>query len=68
LKGADKVMDSLRPRNIPTHLDCAKYSRISSAEYLQNYIDYDAIARDMMINGEIAELEGGLIVTNANEF
>jgi hypothetical protein len=37
-------------------------------EHLRFYIDYEAIARDMKINGEIAEIERELIVTNANEF
>jgi antirestriction protein len=37
-------------------------------EGLAYYIDYDAIARDMQINGEINELEHELIVTNAHEF
>ncbi|MES9822831.1 MAG: antirestriction protein ArdA [Candidatus Thiodiazotropha endolucinida] len=37
-------------------------------EHLSYYIDYDAIARDMKINGEIVELSYDLIVTNANEF
>ena len=35
-------------------------------ESLRYYIDYDAIARDMQINGEIAEIERELIVTNAH--
>jgi len=35
---------------------------------LRYYIDYDAIARDMQLNGEIAEIERELIVTNAHEF
>ena len=37
-------------------------------EHLRYYIDYDAIARDMKINGDIIELSHDLIVTNANEF
>jgi antirestriction protein len=37
-------------------------------ESLRYYIDYDAIARDMKINGEITEIERELIVTNAQEF
>ena len=37
-------------------------------ENLRYYIDYDAIARDMKINGEIVEIKHDLIVTNANEF
>ncbi|MBL3591241.1 MAG: antirestriction protein ArdA [gamma proteobacterium endosymbiont of Lamellibrachia anaximandri] len=37
-------------------------------ESLQYYIDYQAIARDMKINGEIVEIERNLIVTNAHEF
>ena len=36
--------------------------------HLQYYIDYEAIARDMKINGEIIEIERDLIVTNAYEF
>jgi len=35
---------------------------------LQYYIDYEAIARDMKINGEIIEIEHDLIVTNAYDF
>lgn len=37
-------------------------------ENLRYYIDYEAIARDMAINGEITEIDRDLIVTNANEF
>ncbi len=37
-------------------------------ENLRSYIDYDAIARDMEINGEIVEINHDLIVTNAQEF
>ena len=37
-------------------------------ENLRYYIDYDAIARDMEINGEIVEINRDLIVTNAQEF
>ena len=37
-------------------------------EHLSYYIDYDAIARDMKINGEIVEINHDLIVTNSNEF
>jgi len=37
-------------------------------EGLRNYIDYDAIARDMRLNGEIEEIERDLIVANAQEF
>jgi len=37
-------------------------------ESLQYYIDYEAIARDMKINGEIIEIKHDLIVTNAHEF
>ena len=37
-------------------------------EHLRYYINYDAIARDMKINGEIVEIEHELIVTNAHEF
>jgi antirestriction protein len=37
-------------------------------EYLSNYIDYNAIAHDMEINGEITEINRELIVTNMNEF
>lgn len=37
-------------------------------ENLRYYIDYEAIARDMEINGEIVEINHDLIVTNANEF
>ena len=35
---------------------------------LQMYLDYEAIARDMIINGDIAEISYHQIVTNANEF
>jgi len=35
---------------------------------IQYYINYRAMAEDMKINGEITELECGLIVTNANDF
>ena len=38
------------------------------SESLRYYIDYDAIARDMKINGEVTEIEHELIVTNAHEF
>lgn len=37
-------------------------------ESLRGYIDYDAIARDMELNGEITEIHHELLVTNANEF
>lgn len=37
-------------------------------ENLRFYIDYEAIASDMKINGEIVEVERDLIVTNALEF
>ena len=37
-------------------------------ENLRFYIDYEAIARDMKINGEINEIERELLVTNAYEF
>ena len=37
-------------------------------ENLRYYIDYDAIARDMKINGEIVEIGYNMIVTNAYEF
>ena len=37
-------------------------------EHLRYYIDYDAIARDMKINGEIVEIGYNMIVTNAHEF
>jgi len=36
--------------------------------HLANYIDYDAIARDMEINGEITEVAHDTYVTNALEF
>jgi hypothetical protein len=36
-------------------------------EHLANYIDYDAIARDMEINGEIAEFSDEIIIANAQE-
>jgi len=35
---------------------------------LRYYIDYEAIACDMSLNGEIVEIERDLIVTNAHEF
>lgn len=37
-------------------------------EHLRYYIDYDAIARDMELNGEITEIGYQKIVTNASEF
>ena len=37
-------------------------------ENLRPYIDYEAVARDMKINGEISEISHDLIVTNQNEF
>ena len=37
-------------------------------ENLRYYIDYDAIARDMKINGEVVEIGYNMIVTNAHEF
>lgn len=37
-------------------------------EHLANYIAYDAIARDMEINGEIAEFSHETIIINAQEF
>lgn len=37
-------------------------------ENLQYYIDYEAIARDMRINGEIEEIDSETLVTNACEF
>ncbi len=37
-------------------------------ENIRYYIDYEAIARDMKINGEIVEIEHNLVVTNALEF
>lgn len=37
-------------------------------EFLVNYIDYDAIAHDMELNGEIVEISHDLIVTNALDF
>lgn len=37
-------------------------------ENLRFYIDYDAIARDMEINGEITEINHELIITNALDF
>ena len=37
-------------------------------ENLRYYIDYEAIARDMRLNGEIVEIEHDLIVTNARDF
>ncbi len=37
-------------------------------ESLRFYIDYEAIARDMKINGEINEIERELLVTNSYDF
>ncbi|BFT29914.1 hypothetical protein D210916BOD24_10900 [Alteromonas sp. D210916BOD_24] len=37
-------------------------------EHLTNYIDYDAIARDMEINGDITQVTHHTYVTNAREF
>ena len=36
--------------------------------YLINYVDYDAMGRDMELNGEISEIEHHVLVTNAHEF
>ncbi|MBW9258605.1 MAG: antirestriction protein ArdA [Candidatus Thiodiazotropha sp. (ex. Lucinisca nassula)] len=41
---------------------------MSSMGWLQNYIDYESIARDMRLNSEIAEIRHGVWVTNASEF
>ena len=45
----------------------ALFSETKIPENLRYYIDYDAIACDMKINGEIIEIDHDLIVTNANE-
>lgn len=37
-------------------------------EHLRFYIDYKAIARDMALNSEIAEIRDDLVVINACEF
>lgn len=37
-------------------------------ENLRYYIDYEAIARDMRLNGEIEEIDGDTVVTNAYDF
>lgn len=37
-------------------------------ENLRYYIDYEAIARDMRLNGEIEELDSETLVTNAHDF
>jgi len=37
-------------------------------DYLIHYIDYDAISRDMIINGEITEYSHEIFITNSNEF
>lgn len=37
-------------------------------KHLINYIDYEAIARDMEISGEIAELDHHIYIVNALEF
>ena len=37
-------------------------------ENLQYYIDYEAIARDMRLNGEIEEIDSETLVTNACDF
>lgn len=37
-------------------------------ENLRYYIDYEAIARDMRLNGEIEEIDGDTLVTNAHDF
>jgi len=34
---------------------------------LRSYIDHEALGRDMVLNGEIAEIRRGLTVTNASE-
>lgn len=36
--------------------------------YLSNYIDYDAIARDLDLSGEICEFSSEVIITNAQDF
>lgn len=37
-------------------------------QYLQYYIDYDAMGRDMEINGEITELDHNVFCVNCQEF
>lgn len=37
-------------------------------KHLVNYIDYEAIARDMQLGGEITEIDHDIYVTNALEF
>lgn len=37
-------------------------------ENLRFYIDYEAIARDMKVNGEIEELDHETLVTNGYDF
>ena len=37
-------------------------------DYLSNYIDYDAIARDLELSGEICEFSSEVIITNAHDF
>ena len=40
----------------------------SIPDYLQGYIDYQAFARDMTLNGEIIELNKDLLVINPYDF
>jgi len=70
-------LDSALPKyeDVCLHYDTAKdYAQelieetTEIPENLQCYIDYEAIARDMEINGEIVEIKRSLIVTNAHEF
>ena len=46
----------------------AETTDLSNLGNLANYIDYDAIARDMRLNGEIYEIERTLLVTNPQDF
>jgi len=36
-------------------------------QHLANYIDYDAMGRDMECNGDLVELDHNVFITNANE-
>lgn len=44
------------------------YSDLDIPAHLANYIDYDAIARDLEMNGELVEFAFEIYITNAQEF
>lgn len=71
-----ELTDALQRYNeVSLHLGCSSNYAQDIIEdttdipsHLANYIDYDAIARDMEINGEITEVAHDAYVTNALEF